>query len=271
MALFLTFLFCPGSAVYAWGPSAHRLVNTWAVESLPPEMRGFFESNRQFLMDRANDPDEWVKKDRYELKNHYIFLDKYGLFPYPSLPHSFQRAVEQYGAGRINRDGLLPWHIGGYSLRLTDALKAHNWEEAKRDAAVLGHYVADAHDPLNTSQNFDGQLTAQTGLATRFGIRLVDRYVNFFIFRPQDSLKIDDPTEAAFQVCLEAHTWVEHVVLADRRSVEGLPGFNEDYLDRFYTAVGATAVRQLNAAAHDLSSYWYTAWMNAGRPTLPAR
>ncbi len=260
-----------GSVGSAWGPTAHRLVNSWAVETLPFEIRGYFEANRQFLIERANDPDDLVKKDRYEVKHHYIYLDKYGHFPYPSLPHSFPRAVEQFGSGRVNRDGLLPWHIGAYSLRLTEALKAHNWEKVKQDAAALGHYVADAHDPLNTTQNFDGQLTGQAGLASRFGVQLVDRYSNFFIFRPQDAVKIDDPTEAAFQICLEAHTWVEHIILADQRSLEGLSGFNEDYLDRFYSAVGASAMRQLNAAAHDLSSYWYTAWLNAGRPALPGR
>ncbi len=271
MALALAFWMLTGGASYAWGPTAHRLANAWAVESLPPEIRGFFEANRQFLIDHANDPDEWVKKDRYELKHHYIYLDKYGFFPFLTLPHSFQRAVEQYGSGRVNRDGLLPWHIGEYSLRLTTALKAHNWEQAKLDAAVLGHYVADAHDPLDTTQNFDGQLTGQAGLATRFGSRLVNQYSNFFIFRPDDAVKLDDPTESAFRICLEAHTWVERIVLADRQSREGLPDFTDDYLDRFYSEVGATAMREINAAAHNTSSYWYTAWLNAGHLALPGR
>lgn len=260
---------CPPA--YAWGPTAHRLVNSWAVQALPPEIRSFFEANRQFLIDHANDPDAWMLKDRYERKRHYIYLDKYGIFPYLNLPHSFKRAVEQYGSGRINRDGLLPWQIGEYSLRLTNALKARNWEEAKQNAAVLGHYVADAHDPLNTSQNFDGQLTGQTGLASRFGIRLIDRYTNFFIFRPDEATKIDDPTEYAFQAVLEAHTWVDHIILEDRRSLEGLADFNDDYFDRFYSQVGSAAMRQINAAAHDAGSYWYTAWLNAGRPALPGR
>jgi len=260
-----------GPAAFAWGPTAHRLTNRWAVETLPSEIRPFFESNRQFLIDHANDPDAWMAKDPFERKRHYIYLDKYGIFPYLNLPHSFQAAIEQYGKSRINRDGLLPWQIGDYSLRLTNAFRAKNWEEAKLDAAVLGHYVADANDPLHTTQNYDGQLTGQTGLEARFEIRLIDRFSNFFVLAPQDATKIDDPTEFAFQIALEAHTWVDHIVLEDRRSLAGLQSFNDDYFNRFYSQVGSTVMQQINAAAHDVGSYWYTAWLNAGRPVLPAR
>ncbi len=180
---------------YAWGPTAHRLVNRWAVQTLPPEMRSFFEANSQFLIDHANDPDEWMKKDRFERKRHYIYLDNYGLFPFLDLPLSFPRAMERYASGTINRNGLLPWHIGEYSLRLTNALKAHRWDEARLDAAALGHYVADAHEPLNTTKNYDGQLTGQMGLAERFAAHVIDRYTSFLIFRPDDAVKVDDPTE----------------------------------------------------------------------------
>ncbi len=268
LAFALWLLAC--SAACAWGPAAHRRANNWAVHTLPPDIRGFFEANRHFLSDHANDPDEWIKKDRYERMRHYIYLNKYGLFPYLNLPHVYKRALEKYGSGRIARTGVLPWQIGEYSLRLTEALKAQKWEEAKLDAAVLGHYVADAHDPLHTTENFDGQLTEQTGLAARFGAGLMDRYANFLMFRPEDAVKIEDPTEYAFQMVLEANTWVDQVVWADRHSREGLATYNDEYFDRFYTQIGSTAAREISAAAHDAGSYWYTAWLNAGRPALPA-
>jgi hypothetical protein len=259
------------SAAWAWGPTAHRLVNNWAVETLPPGMRGFFEANRQFLIDHANDPDQWMEKDRYERKRHYMYLDKYGLFPYRDLPHGFKPAVEKFGSGKINTNGLLPWHVGEYSLRLTNALKAQKWDEARLAAAALGHYVADAHDPLNTTSNFDGQLTGQTGLATRFGITLIDRFQGFFIFRPVPAAKIDDPTEHAFDAVLETNTRVDQVLWADHKSLEGLRDYNEDYFDRFYSQIGSVVVREINTAAHDTGSYWYTAWLNAGSPALPPR
>jgi hypothetical protein len=258
---------CP--AALAWGPTGHRLVNRWAVDTLPPEIRTFFQNNRKFLEDHANDPDEAMTKDKHERELHYISLDKYGIFPYLKLPHSFDVAVKQYGSGHIHRDGMLPWQVGKISLRLTEAFKAQNWEEVKLEAALLGHYVADAHDPLHTTQNYDGQLTGQTGLSARFEIRLVDKFTNFFMFVPREASKIADPTEHAFQDVLETNTWADHIILADLQAREGLPDYNEDYYDRFYSRVGAIVMRELSGAAEDTGSYWYTAWVNAGRPELP--
>lgn len=266
--VFSLWLAACGNAL-AWGPGAHRLVNNWAVQTLPPEVRGFFEANREYLTDHSNDPVEWMEKDRYERKRHYMYLDKYGRYPYLDLPHSFKRAVDRYGSGRVNRHGLLPWHIGEYSLRLTNALRAHDWDEAKQAAAALGHYVADAHDPLHTTENYDGQLSGQPGLADRFGSEVIDRYQSFFILRPEPAVKIDDPTEYAFDIALESHTWVNHIVLADRLAVRDLMGFNDDYYDRFYSRIGSVLIRQINLAVHDTGSYWNSAWLNAGRPALP--
>jgi hypothetical protein len=263
-------LACAGSLL-GWGPTGHDIVATWAIQTLPAPLRSFFENNRRFLVEHASDPDELMKKDRYERMRHYIYLDKYGLLPYTNHPHQKRRPTEQYGTGRINRDGTLPWQIGEYSLRLTKAMKMGNWEDAKLDADALAHYVADAHDPLHTTPNYDGQLTQQAGLADRFEIRLPDRYSKFFIMHPEAAAKIDDPTEYGFETCLEAHIWVDLVVWSDLHAREGLPDFTGEYFDRFYGKVGATVVREINAAAHDAGSYWYTAWLNAGRPQPPAR
>ena len=257
--------------VEAWGPAGHDLVNTWAIQTLPVELRVFFEANRQFLVEHANDPDVWMKKDRYERKRHYIYMDKYGIFPFLGLPHSFKQAVQDYGSGRVNRDGVLPWQVGEYSLRLTEAFKTRNWDQVKLEAAVLAHYVAEGRCPLHVTRNFDGQLTRQTGLADRFENRLLDRYSRFFILHPEDAAKIADPTEYAFQSCLEAYTSLDSVILADMRAREGLPDYTDEYFDRFYSQIGDTVMRDINEAAHDAGSYWYTAWLNAGKPGLPGR
>ncbi len=256
---------------FAWGPTAHRAVNNWAVDTLPAEIRYFFEANRQFLVEHANDPEQWMEADPYERKRHYMYLDNYGVFPYLDLPHGFNEAKQRYGLRRINRDGLLPWHVGEYSLRLTNALKEEKWDEAKLLAAALGHYVADTRNPLHTTSNYDGQLSRQLGLEARFGTTLVDRFQGFIMFRPAPAVKIDDPTECAFDAVLESNTWVNQIILADRRAVVGLRDYNEDFYDHFYAAIGPIAARELNNAAHDVGSYWYTAWLNAGRPHLPAR
>ena len=89
---------------------------------------------------------------------------------------------------------------------------------SKLDAAILADYVAEANDPFNTTENFDGHLTNQTGINERFGITLVARYSSFFPMRPNDASFISDPTDHAFESCLNAHSWLETILLADRNA-----------------------------------------------------
>jgi hypothetical protein len=259
------------SSARAWGPQANQLVNRWAIQTLPEPLQAFFQAYTAVILNHVNDPDLWMKKDRYEQFRHYIYLDAYGPFPYLRLPHSYQAAVREYGSRRILRDGTLPWQIGEFSLRVTNDMKAQNWNKAILDAAALAYYIADAHDPLQTTENFNGQLTGETGLANRFNVDLVARYKNFLIFRSVPAVKISDPTEYAFGMVIEADTWVDRVLLEDRTALDELPSYDEDYFDRFYTGIGSVVSQELSAAAHDIGSYWYTAWLNAGEPPLPSR
>lgn len=262
-------VFATAPPAYAWGRQAHRLADDWAIGTLPPELRSYYLSNRNLILNHANDPEEWIKKDRYEEMRHYIFLNKYGMFPHLELPHSYKAAVAEYGAKHITRNGVLPWQIGEYSLKLTNAFRAHDWEQVKLNSAALAFYVADAHDPLHTTQNYNGQMTGQTGLEMRFGDELVERFSHFFMFRPDNAAKINDPTEHAFQMILEANTWVNQIILADLVAQQGRSGYTDAYFDAFYSRVGSTAMKEISEAAHDAGSYWYSAWLNAGSPELP--
>jgi len=170
---------------------------------------------------------------------------------------------------KLDANGLLPWQIGVYSEKLTNALKAGKWDEARVDAAILAHYVAQAHDPFNTTDNPDGRLSGQTGINERFGSTLIDRYSSFFPMRPNDAAFISDPTDHAFDACLSAHRWLESLLLADRNAFRGENSYTDEYYDRFYNEAGAILIRQLSDAATDVGSFWLTAWKNAGSPALP--
>jgi hypothetical protein len=253
----------------AWGNAAERQIVNKAVDTLPPELRPFFEANRGFLTQHATDPFESLAKNPAERRNHILFLDRYGRFPYESLPRSYKAALAKFGKAKLEASGLLPWQIGVYSEKLTTALKASKWEEAKLAAAHLAYYVSQAHDPFHTTENFDGHLSSQLGVNDRFSTSLVDRYGSFFPLRPNDALFINDPTDHAFDACLSAHAWLEQILLADRRTRAGLPAYNDEFYDRFYSQAAAILIRQLSDASTDVGSYWLTAWINAGRPALP--
>jgi hypothetical protein len=263
-------LFLLPAQAYAWGESADHLIVNSAVSTLPDEIRPFFEANMQFLLQHVSDPDASAAKSASERQFQFIRLDHYGQYPFASLPREYKDAVRKFGKRSLDSNGLLPWEIGLYSAKLTDALHAGDWGEAKLDAALLASYVADAHDPFRTTINYDGHLSGQVGVEDRFGSRLVSRYSLFFYLHPNPAAFIPDPTDRAFEMCLTSHSWLENVLLADRRARQGLQDYNDEFYDHFYGQVGAVLVRQISDAATDVGSYWLTAWENAGRPPLPA-
>jgi len=240
-----------------------------AIDTLPQDLRTFFEWNRGFLLLHVTDPLDAIAKTPAEKRNHYVYLDKYGRFPFELLPRSYKAAVAKYGKSKIDSNGLLPWEIGVYSQKLTEAMKAGRWDEAKLDAAILAAYVTQSHDPFNTTENFDGRLSGQKGVNERFGTSLIDRYSSFFPMRPSDAVFISDPTAHAFESCLSSHSWIENILLADRNARQGENTYTDDYYDRFYNQAAATLIRQLSEAAMDVGSYWLTAWKNAGSPPPP--
>jgi hypothetical protein len=252
---------------FGWGDTALRLITDKAIDTLPEEMLPFFQSNRAFLIQHANDAAE--SKNPGASRNGFIELDHYGPFPFAALPRSYAEAAAKFGKRSVAAHGQLPWEIGVYSERLTDAFRGHNWDQAKLEAATLAFYVAAAHDPFRTTMDRDGKLSAQTGVNERFGVGLVDRYQRFFFVRPSQAAFIRDPTDHAFEMALSAHTWLENILLADERAYQGLSSHSDEYYDRFYALAGAVLIRQLSDASTDLGSYWMTAWINAGRPPLP--
>jgi hypothetical protein len=256
----------------AWGRNGQRLVVNKAIdtlETLPPEFRAFFESNRGLLVQHVTDPLDAITKTPAERHNHFILLEKYGRFPFELLPRNYKAAVTKFGKTKLDANGLLPWQIGVYSEKLTEAFKAGKWDEARLDAAILANYVAEAHDPFNTTDNSDGRLSGQPGVNERFGTTLIDRYASFFPMRPNDAVFISDPTDRAFEACLSSHSWLETILLADRNARRGENSFTDEYYDRFYNQAAAILIRQLSDAATDVGSFWLTAWINAGRPQLP--
>lgn len=268
-ALFALFgpFFLVASPSFGWGQSADRLITNKAVDTLPPEMLPFFQTNRQFVVQHVTDPEsEGTTPDEH---NSFIRLDHYGQFPFTALPRSYTAAVSRFTRRTVEMYGLLPWQVGIYSKKLTDAFESHSWTEAKLSAAILAYYVAAAHDPFNTTMNHDGSLSDQLGVNERFGSGLVDRYQLFFFVKPNEATFIRDPTESAFDMALSAHTWLENILWADHRAHEGLTSYGDAYYDRFYAQAGAVLIRQFSDAATDVGSYWMTAWINAGRPQLP--
>ena len=95
-------------------------------------------------------------------------------------PSRVGRVRREYGLERANKMGRLPWRIEEiYRLLVTrfrevgKGTPAYAADNARYLAAVLAHYVEDAHQPFHAVLNYDGQLTGQRGIHSRFETELV--------------------------------------------------------------------------------------------------
>jgi len=254
----------------AWEARTQQLVVNRAVESLPYPLRAYYESNRNNIAQLAGDPSQWGDEANRP-EQGFIQLDAYGTYPFAELPRDYNAAARRFTRIKVSRRGTLPWSVGIYSLKLEEAFREKRWDEVKRYSAILAYYVTESHDPFNTTINHDGALSSQPGVDRRYNRSLVERYQAFFIIRPGGAYKIEDPTNHAFGMVVEANTWVDNILYADNQARHGKPDYNDDYYDAFYDSVGAILVRQLTTASQNVGAYWYTAWVNAGSPPPPAR
>src|SRR5258708_29358699 len=59
----------------AWGGNAHKLVASQAMDTLPVDLRAYFENNRSFLLQHVSDPLEAEAKNPSLRHNHFIRLE----------------------------------------------------------------------------------------------------------------------------------------------------------------------------------------------------
>ena len=149
-----------------------------------------FKPNIVFLSEHSIDPDKRRYAVPEEGPRHYIDIDQYGTYPYPSLPRKWNDAVAKFGEDSLRQHGIVPWHVQTMLHRLTDAFKEKNYSLIMKYSAEIGHYISDAHVPLHASSNHNGQLTNQKGIhgfwESRVPELLAEKEFDFFIASRDD-------------------------------------------------------------------------------------
>ena len=270
---------------YCWGFYGHQKINYYAVFLLPPEMMVLFKPNIGFLSEHSIDPD----KRRYAVPDegprHYIDIDHYGTYPYSALPRKWSDAVAKFGEDSLKKYGIVPWHVQTMLSRLTEAFKTKNYSLIMKNAAEIGHYIADAHVPLHASSNHNGQLTNQKGIhgfwESRVPELLAEKEFDFFIGK---AAYIKDPGDFIWKRVLESAKAADTVLTSERELTKQFPddkkySFEErkgktirQYSSAFTIAynkkLDGMIERRMRQSIFAIASFWYTAWVNAGQPDL---
>jgi len=243
----------PASAS-AWGLTAHRYIMGRAIDLLPADLKPFFERYRDEIVIRIVDPDVWGNVGWEDDPNHFMNFGarEFGAYPFTDLPREYGAAVEKFGMATLKRDGLLPWREAEEFGNLRRGFEgfARNAAYAPNDvivyAAVASHYIQDAHQPLHASNNYDGQLTGNTGIHSRFERDLIERFQSRLAVKPAAPSPIRNVRDAAFDALLASYQFVGPILQADTEAVAGKDTYDDEYFDRFYNQSAGTLIPLLN-------------------------
>lgn len=282
-------LLCSANA-FGWGQWGHMHINKAAVFALPVEMRSFFYNHIDFMVEEAVVPDirKYTLNDKAEFARHYINIEDYHI-PINGLPVSMADAKAKYSDSMLNKCGMLPWYMQLMMQKLTNAMKEGRRAEILLLAADLGHYVGDAHMPLHTSSNHNGQLTNQQGIHAFWESQLPEMFGAQYDFYTGDAKYVDNVNKETWSIVAHSFSLAD-ILLATERQVhssfsadkiyvlasDGKPlknMFNQQvyskaYAKAYHDALKGMVEQQMRAAIIELANFWYTAWVNAGKPDL---
>jgi len=260
----------------AWGFDVHRFIALEAIPLLPDQVRPFFDKYRVTFSEHAIDPDLWRNAGfEEEPPRHFVDLDAFGPAPFTALPRDYDAAVKKFGKDTVDKNGLLPWRtaeIYGQLVRAFERLgqgQPYAYDDIKFFSAVLAHYVSDAHVPFHAIVNYDGQLTGQRGIHSRFETELFLRYRSALAVRPVARAPIRNPRDFVFDTLVESAGLTDAILQADRAAVAGRAEYDDAYFDQFFAKTKPILERRLSEAASAVAAIITGAWEEGGRPALP--
>jgi hypothetical protein len=285
LLLLITIVFYNHHALYSWGFYGHRQINYYAVFMLPPEMLVLYKPNISFLTDHAVDPDKRRYAVAAEGARHYIDIDRYGVYPFDSLPRIFSKAIEKYGRDTLQAYGIVPWHIQIMLQRLTAAFKEKDQVKILKLSADFGHYIADAHVPLHVCSNHNGQLTNQQGIHAFWESRIPELLApTNWDFLLGKASYITNPLAFTWKRILESAAAADSVLRIEReltiqfsadrkysfepRNGQVIRQYATSYCLAYNQQLNNMIERRMQQSISAVASFWYTAWVNAGQPDL---
>lgn len=267
----------------AWGFTAHKKINESAVFILPSALARYYKKHINTITEKAVDADKRCYIDSAERPRHYIDLDTY-TDQIDSLPIHWTKAVEKFSERKLLSAGVIPWQIWRTYQNLIKALEDKNHTRIIRYSADLGHYVADAHVPLHTTSNYNGQFTKQIGIHAFWETRLPEMFSkNYNIFVGQASY-IADPLALSWLIVKKSNSLVDSVLQIEKKLSETfritdqksyltrnnqlILTYSDPYATAYHTALNGMVERRFRSSIYVVGCLWYSAWIDAGQPDL---
>jgi len=283
--IYSTFIGISSLFIGSWGFYAHRQINRLAVFTLPPDMIGFYKKNIQYITEAAVNPDRRRYAVAEEAARHYIDLDHFGDSARYKMPRFWKEAVEKYSEDTLKAYGINPWHVNVMFYRLRDAFMAKDPSRILSLSADLGHYIADAHVPLHTTENYNGQLTGQYGIHAFWESRLPELFSSRYDFFVGKAEHLKNPQLAIWKAIEVSNEHLDSVLMIEKslsekfgekkysfetKGKQTMKVYSTEFSAAYHEALMGMVEQRMRGAVKMIGDFWYTAWVDAGQPDLKA-
>jgi hypothetical protein len=269
----------------SWGFLMHRTITQLAIYQLPKAMQPFFFENKDYLVKYSVRPDDRRTTDPAEASKHFIDLEAFGDSAAWKMPLQWDDAVKRYTSDSLVKYGYVPYWIIEMKEKLTSAFRSKNPDSILFYATDMAHYIEDAHVPLHTSINYDGQLTGQKGLHSLWESMVPEAELNLYTLSSEHKAEyISDAPAVIWQSIRNTHLLLPAVFNEEKEVSKAFteatkyvtnerngrtfrsysPAFIKEYGKRLQPSVNEQAIQSSTMVA----DFWYTAWVDAGKPDI---
>ncbi len=282
--LIVLMIIITGSELFAWGFKSHKIITQMAIYTLPQEMIPFFKGNMKALIDASVQPDIRRYVVKSEAPKHYIDIDYYGDSAIVDFPRTWTKALEKYPEDTLYAYGILPYAISQTRYNLVKAMEEMDGVNIIRYAADLSHYIADAHVPLHTTVNYNGQFTGQHGIHALWETRIPEIESRDYSFWVGKAGYIENTTDAVWEIINRSHSNVSTVLSIEDECSSEFPvdrkyGFesagkyekrvySREFTEFYSKRLNGMVELQMRSAIKLIGDLWFTSWVDAGQPDL---
>lgn len=272
-------------AFSSWGFLVHRTVNQLAVYQLPSNLRTFFYLNMDSVVKHSVRPDLRRNEDSTEDTKHFIDLEIFGDSAAWKMPLLWDDAIRLYRKDTFLKYGYLPYHVVAIKDRLTNAFRKKDKDSIVFYAADLSHYIADAHVPLHTTLNYDGQLTNQKGLHSLWESMIPEIELDQYELRSRHKARyLKHPEQSIWEAVRNAHVLLTGVLEYEKevsshfidstkyrmqvRRGKEVRSYSTAFAKAYSEKLGRTINQQLVSSSNLIADFWYTCWVDGGKPDI---
>jgi hypothetical protein len=257
------------ATVWAWGSATHHYIAQNYSKHLPAQIDGLRVYDAT-VDAHVTDPDTRRPSTPGEAPRHFIDIDWYPEWTQGTLSHDRATLEAQYGAAQVEDIGLLPWVVDEVVNTLSTQMRNGDWNAAALTIADLCHYVGDSSQPLHCCLNYDGQLTGNNGVHSRYETSMMSSRIVLLSTPVTPAVYHANSVDAMFDMIGASWSYVDDVLAGDNAGKAASGGsINSTYYNTLWSNTESFTRSRINDAAFETASFVLTAWINAGSPAVP--